>query len=87
MNLIEKNLYLGDICAAHNENLLKSNSITHVLTIDLHPLPIISRLSNVIYKFVEANDVPDVDILQYFDDCFNYIQEAIENNGVVFVDW
>lgn len=80
---IEEGLYLGSISAANNRSALKSLNITHILTVAGSMPP--SYPNEFKYKTIDVQDRHDINIAQYFDDCFGFIDEAKEMGGNVLV--
>jgi protein-tyrosine phosphatase len=80
---IEEGLFLGSIGAANNKNELKTLNITHVLTVASALLP--AHPNDFIYKIINVTDREDTDIKQYFNECFNFIDEAKRLDGGVLV--
>lgn len=81
---IEPNLYLGSLAAAKDVNTLKKHCITHILTIDICPLPRkIVELKNLSTKFINLSDQPKEDILSHFDEAVDYIAEGIKKGAVL----
>ncbi|KAK9060577.1 hypothetical protein SSX86_021283 [Deinandra increscens subsp. villosa] len=78
---IEEGLYLGSVGAANNKTLLKSLNITHILTVSGSIPP--SYPNDFTYKVVAVHDKSDVNIAQFFDDCFDFINEAKKTGGVL----
>ncbi|GKV38584.1 hypothetical protein SLEP1_g46474 [Rubroshorea leprosula] len=75
---IEEGLFLGSIGAANNKNALKSSNITHVLTVASSLRP--AHTNDFVYKVI-----PDTNITQYFDECFDFIDEAKQRGSGVLV--
>ncbi|KAI3711883.1 hypothetical protein L1987_70432 [Smallanthus sonchifolius] len=78
---IEEGLYLGSVGAANNKTLLKSLNITHILTVASSLPP--SYPNDFTYKVVDVPDREEVNIAQFFDDCFGFISEAKRTGGVL----
>ncbi|KAI3814830.1 hypothetical protein L1987_14476 [Smallanthus sonchifolius] len=78
---IEEGLYLGSVGAANNKTLLKSLNITHILTVASSLPP--SYPNDFTYKVVDVPDREEVNIAQFFDDCFGFINEAKRTGGVL----
>ena len=78
-------LFIGSRSAAQNPEGLKENGITHIVTLDMTPLP--SSISNQFeYKFIYGLDIPKTDLLSHFDECAEFIEKGT-NNGGVLVHW
>ncbi|GLT99783.1 hypothetical protein SLE2022_171990 [Rubroshorea leprosula] len=81
---IEEGLFLGSIGAANNKNALKSSNITHVLTVASSLRP--AHTNDFVYKVIPVVlDKEDTNITQYFDECFDFIDEAKRQGGGVLV--
>ncbi|KAJ9538360.1 hypothetical protein OSB04_031093 [Centaurea solstitialis] len=78
---IEEGLYLGSVGAANNKSLLKSLNVTHILTA-ANSLPP-AYPNDFTYKVVDVSDRKDVNIAQFFDECFSFINEAKIIGGVL----
>jgi len=73
--------------------LLKENEVTHILnvasfntqfTVDRGPGD--CAVNNLfIYKHVSIMDLPDTDITSYFDECFAFIDSALDVGGRILV--
>lgn len=84
INLIAKNLYLGDFQAAQNHDLLRSKGITHIVNcaieLNTHSVPGKSTL------YLNLDDVPEQDINQALHTSFLFIDSALSRPGAkVFV--
>lgn len=83
---IEPNLYLGNLTAATDVQWLKDTKITHILTVDSCPLPRkIQLLPDLIVKYIQITDMPREDLLTYFEDAYQFIDNALHINGKVLV--
>ncbi|XVF65058.1 hypothetical protein PTKIN_Ptkin09bG0216000 [Pterospermum kingtungense] len=80
---IEEGLFLGSIAAANNMDTLKSLNITHILTVASSLKPAHSNV--FVYKIIPVLDKEDTNISQYFDECFDFIDEAKRQGGGVLV--
>ncbi|PWA38896.1 dual specificity protein phosphatase 1 [Artemisia annua] len=78
---IEEGLYLGSVGAANNQTLLKSLNVTHVLTVANSIPP--AYTNDFTYKIVDVSDREEVNIAQFFDECFNFINEGKQMGGVL----
>ncbi|CAK9304401.1 unnamed protein product [Gordionus sp. m RMFG-2023] len=78
LNEIVKNIYLGGISAAKNTDQLKKLKVNSILTIDIQPLP--NKFTNdFYYKFIYAQDSINQNLLSYFDECANFIDDCLKN--------
>jgi len=80
---IEEGLYLGSVGAANNKSELKRLNITHILTV-ANSLPP-THPNDFVYKIINIPDREDVNIENYFDECFAFIDEAKRMGGGVLV--
>ncbi|PSS01458.1 Dual specificity protein like, partial [Actinidia chinensis var. chinensis] len=80
---IEKGLYLGSLEAANNESALKSSNVTHILSMT-NTLRL-THQNDFVYKTIDILDRLEVNIAQYFEECFNFIEEAKRAGGGVLV--
>lgn len=80
---IKKGLYLGSLGAARNKAALESENVTHILTVASSLTP--AYPSDFVYKIISVLDSEDVDLSKYFDECFDFIEEAIGTGGGVLV--
>ncbi|KAG8370155.1 hypothetical protein BUALT_Bualt14G0087900 [Buddleja alternifolia] len=80
---IEEGLYLGSVGAANNKSALKALNVRHILTIANSLTP--AHPNDFIYKVIEINDREGVNISQYFNECFAFIEEAKTTGGGVLI--
>lgn len=84
MDMIEPNLYLGNIASATDVNNISKFKITHILTIDTCPLPRhILELKGLTTKYIQLSDQPREDLLSHLDDTAAFIEKGIENGTVL----
>lgn len=86
-------VFAGSVDVACDQALLKENEVTHILnvasfntqfTVDRGPLD--CAINNLfICKHVSIMDLPDTDITGYFDDCFAFIDSALDTGGRILV--
>ncbi|XP_076956990.1 dual specificity protein phosphatase 1-like [Bidens hawaiensis] len=72
--VLDEGLFLGSVGAANNKRLLKRLNITHILTVASSIPP--AYPNDFIYKVVDVHDREDVNIAQFFEECFAFIDEA-----------
>ncbi|XP_055302217.1 dual specificity protein phosphatase MPK-4 [Sitodiplosis mosellana] len=83
---IEKGLWLGSFTAATDIETLKQRNVTHILTLDICPLPVhITELPFLKTKYVHVSDTPKDDLLCHFEECFSFLDDALSNDKVVLV--
>ncbi|XP_078153938.1 dual specificity protein phosphatase 1-like isoform X3 [Carex rostrata] len=81
--LIDSGLYLGSFGAAQNREQLKAVNITHVLTVASSLDPVFP--DEFMYKNIDVLDTPETCLDAYFQDCFDFIDQAKASGGAVFV--
>lgn len=80
MDKVIENLYIGGISGACDYKLLKSNGITRIVS--AQPATI---YDDITYHNVHVDDDERADIYSYFYDAVQFIDDAICENGNVFV--
>jgi len=78
--LITPRIYLGSFRrGAKQYDGLKLLGITHILTVgnDMSPAPYPTDFT---YKIIKIDDHPDQDISIYFEECLNFLNEAMNEN-------
>ncbi|KAK9161271.1 hypothetical protein Syun_007612 [Stephania yunnanensis] len=80
---IEEGLFLGSCGAASNMVGLKSLNVTHVLVVANSLAP--AHPNDFVYKRIDVADRVDTNLAQYFDECFEFIEEAKRTGGAVLV--
>lgn len=84
IDMIEENLYLGGLAAAKNLEVLKKHNITHILTIDVCPLPRnVTEQKYLVTRFIQLSDQPKEDLLSYFDETDLFIKEGMAKGSVL----
>lgn len=76
-------LLLGSQDAAHDLDTLKKHKVTHILNVAYGVEN--AFLSDFIYKSISILDLPETNILSYFPECFEFIEQAKMKDGVVLV--
>jgi hypothetical protein len=86
LSLVDHKLYIGCLEAACNVEYLKSLNITHILTVEDHPLdePVQKGFT---YKFIRLFDLPSMNILDILEECIEFIDGGVQNGGGVLVHW
>lgn len=79
---IRPHLFLGSQDPARDKDVLKSNGITHILNTAglLHFFP-----EHFLYLKLPIYDVPDCEISAFFEQSFQFIENALACNGKVYV--
>ncbi|XP_052038755.1 dual specificity protein phosphatase 19 [Apodemus sylvaticus] len=83
VGVIKPWLLLGSQDAAHDLELLRKHKVTHILNVAYGVEN--SFLSEFTYKTISILDVPETNILSYFPECFEFIEQAKLKDGVVLV--
>ncbi|XP_048201089.1 dual specificity protein phosphatase 19 [Perognathus longimembris pacificus] len=76
-------LLLGSQDAAHDLDILRKYKVTHILNVAYGIEN--AFLSEFTYKNISIMDLPETDILSYFPECFEFIEQAKMKDGVVLV--
>jgi len=74
-------LWLGDQVASQNSKFIEGIGITHVLTVLQlqHTVPVVNQFQ------IFADDIESSSLIDYFDQCFTFIEQAISDQGKVLV--
>ncbi|XP_004508378.1 dual specificity protein phosphatase 1 isoform X2 [Cicer arietinum] len=80
---IDEDLFLGSFGSAANKVALKNVNVTHILTVAGKLVPV--HPADFVYKIIDVADREDTNIKQYFNECFDFIDEAKRNGGSVLV--
>ncbi|KAK9499142.1 hypothetical protein O3M35_003645 [Rhynocoris fuscipes] len=85
LDCIEPGLWLGNLTAAMDLDVLESIKCSHILTVDSCPLPRnISLIPGIKTMFIQVTDLPKEDLLSHFQSAYTFIKDGQEN-GVVLV--
>lgn len=76
LNKIANNLYLGNIDGATEYKYFVKEGITHVLSMVGEKSPKYESRYNITRKVLNIEDSPAQNIIQYFKECINYIENA-----------
>eukprot|EP01095_Lingulamoeba_sp_RSL-Kostka_P006611 TRINITY_DN2081_c1_g1_i2.p1 TRINITY_DN2081_c1_g1~~TRINITY_DN2081_c1_g1_i2.p1 ORF type:complete len:203 (-),score=68.25 TRINITY_DN2081_c1_g1_i2:25-633(-) len=81
--VIENILYVGSQDATRNYDELKAKNVTHILSL----VEGISQAypNEFTYKTVPILDIPETTITDYIEECFEFINEARDNNAACLV--
>ncbi|EOA31511.1 hypothetical protein CARUB_v10014699mg [Capsella rubella] len=80
---IQQGLFIGSVAEATNKDLLHSSNVTHILTVAVALAP--PYPDDFVYKVIEVVDREETDLTVYFDECFSFIDQAIQSGGGVLV--
>ncbi len=78
-----KGLYISGEDVATNKDLLNKHNITHILNITAHAEN--KFISEIIYKQIKIDDFPSVAINTFFEESFQFIDSALNDQKVVLV--
>ncbi|KAF2678819.1 phosphatases II [Lentithecium fluviatile CBS 122367] len=78
-------LFIGGLYALYQTDLIKAAGITHVLSVIEYDPLLQERFAHLQHFHVHADDDPNVDLLQRFNEAVSYIDEALKGGGGVFV--
>lgn len=81
-NKISDNIYLGNLAGAQNKKFLEDNNITHIINLSYNSYP---QHSGIKYLIINIPDSPDQNIKQHFDKVIKFFDDAINNNGNVYI--
>ncbi|XP_013410303.1 dual specificity protein phosphatase 12 [Lingula anatina] len=79
---VDINLYIGSRDDASDTETLQQKEVTHILTIDVKPLPTTQQMTFQC-KFIHALDDPETDLLSYFEECIQFIEDGVKMGGVL----
>ena len=82
MNQIEENLYLGNLEAARDRDLLQEKGITHVLSI-LDTFRYMERFEGFEYMQIEMPDFPNANILQHVPQALSFISNSLKQGKIL----
>lgn len=83
VGVIKPWLLLGSQDAAHDMDVLKKHKVTHILNVAYGVEN--AFFSEFTYKSISILDLPETNILSYFPECFEFIEQAKMKDGVVLV--
>ncbi|NXO01740.1 DUS19 phosphatase, partial [Rhinopomastus cyanomelas] len=69
--------------AAHDLETMRKHKVTHVLNVAYGVQN--AFLDDFVYKTLPILDLPETDITSYFPECFEFIEKAKSQDGVVLV--
>ncbi|XP_027317226.2 dual specificity protein phosphatase 19 [Anas platyrhynchos] len=76
-------LLLGSQDAAHDLETLSKHKVTHILNVAYGVQN--AFVNDFMYKTIPILDIPETDITSYFPECFEFIEKAKNQDGVVLV--
>ena len=78
-------LYIGGLYALYQTDLIAAAGITHVLSVIDYDALLQEKFSHLQHLHIRADDDPNVDLLQSFEEAVRYVDAALEGGGGVFV--
>lgn len=86
VDLIDERLYLGNLVAARDDKTREKLQITHILTVDMIPLPrtVLSK-PGLTFKYVRMADVPKEDLISNLPETNAFIKESLNSKGTLLV--
>lgn len=80
--LVDTQLYLGSLEAANDEKWLRENNITHIVGM----INIQKKFPKIHYlTYGNVGDIQNQNIVQYFGQCFSFIEKGMAKGGNVLV--
>ncbi|PNF18396.1 Dual specificity protein phosphatase 19 [Cryptotermes secundus] len=80
--LVLPGLCMGSQDVTQNNDILKKYSITHILSLGIKPIILDETLSHM---YIPILDLPETNIMSSIDQCFTFIDNAIQTGECVFV--
>lgn len=77
-------LYIGGLGALFQTEIVERAGITHVLSIIDYEIDA-RQLNSMKHMHIQAEDIPSENLLEYFEKTNVFIEEALRNQGGVFV--
>ncbi|RUS16415.1 protein-tyrosine phosphatase-like protein [Jimgerdemannia flammicorona] len=81
-NEVIPGLYIGGYAASEDLNHLKENKITHILSLGSFTPVFPDQFS---YKVIDIEDMPTENILQYFNETYEFTDTALKSGGHVLI--
>lgn len=86
MLLVDPGLYIGTAADLNDSQALANAAVTHILSVDSEdPAPLLPADGGLCKKWVNVLDEVTSDLLSHMDDCFLFIQEALDGGGAALV--
>ncbi|XP_071399775.1 dual specificity protein phosphatase 12-like [Centroberyx affinis] len=86
MLLVDPGLFIGTAADLNDSQGLADAGVTHVLSVDsVDPAPLLPATGGFSRKWINVSDEATSDLLSHMDDCFLFIQEALEGGGAALV--
>uniref|UniRef100_A0A3Q4C0D3 Dual specificity protein phosphatase 12 n=1 Tax=Mola mola TaxID=94237 RepID=A0A3Q4C0D3_MOLML len=86
MLLVDPGLYIGNAADLNDSQALASAAISHILSVDsVEPAPLLIADEKIRRKWINVLDEATSDLLSHMDNCFLFIQEAVDGGGAALV--
>ncbi|XP_061549577.1 dual specificity protein phosphatase 12 isoform X3 [Phycodurus eques] len=86
MLLVDPGVFIGTAADLNDSQGLAEAAITHILSVDsVDPGPLLPMDSGYCGKWINVLDEVTADLLSYLDDCYRFIQEAVDGGGAALV--
>jgi len=80
---ISDNILISDLSTAYNVEEMKKEGITHIINTVLAIEPAYPQEFK--YLSIHTRDSESEDLKQYFDQCFEFIEDAVKNNAKILI--
>ncbi|XP_071348296.1 dual specificity protein phosphatase 12 isoform X2 [Trachinotus anak] len=88
MLLVDPGLYIGTAADLNDRQALASAAVTHILSVDsVDPALLLPADGGFHRKWINVLDEVTSDLLSHMDDCFLFIQEAVDGGRAALVHW
>lgn len=88
MLLVDPGLYIGTAADLNDSQALADAAVTHILSVDsVDPTLLLPADGGLRRKWINVLDEVTSDLLSHMDDCFLFIQEAVDGGGAALVHW
>uniref|UniRef100_UPI0037E730C2 dual specificity protein phosphatase 12 isoform X2 n=1 Tax=Semicossyphus pulcher TaxID=241346 RepID=UPI0037E730C2 len=86
MLLVDPGLYIGTAADLNDSQALTDKAVSHILSVDsVDPAPLLSSNRDLCKKWINVLDETTSDLLSHMDDCFLFIQEAVDKGRAALV--
>jgi hypothetical protein len=79
------NLYVGPVYFSTNNTFLDEKNIGAIVSVMVEPHPLAGQASFMRLHHIPIQDKPNVNILEYIDECNDFIQKCLESGINVYV--
>ncbi|XP_061653206.1 dual specificity protein phosphatase 12 isoform X2 [Phyllopteryx taeniolatus] len=86
MLLVDPGVFIGTAADLNDSQGLAEAAITHIVSVDsVDPGTLLPMDSGYCGKWINVLDEVTADLLSYLDDCYRFIQEAVDGGGAALV--